>query len=45
MSVVREREEGVPMMLSRSAVLIFPSLLAYDEDEEVSPDVQLENSH
>ena len=44
-SVVREREEGVPLMLRRSAVLIFPSLLADDEDEDVSPDVQLENSH
>ena len=43
MSVVREREEGVPLMLRRSAVLIFPSLLADDGDEEISPEVQLVN--
>ena len=44
-SVVREREEGVPLMLSRSAVLMFPPLSADDEDEDGSPEVQLVKSH
>ena len=41
----REREEGVPLMLSRSAVLMFPPLSADDEDEDGSPEVQLVKSH